>query len=73
MGLNNSIQEDGEDTDENYQPIGVKLDANVIVDTNEHVEAQEVARRVAEELSGEIEDEDVEVHMSSTNDHFNPE
>jgi len=73
MELNNSIQEDGEETDENYQPIGVKLEANVIVDTDKHVEAQEVAKFVAAELSGEIVDEDAKVNIQATNDHFKPE
>jgi hypothetical protein len=73
MGIENNTPETAESTDDDYEPIGVVLVANVIVHTDDHDEAQNAARGVVEELNGEMADGDIEVHMDTTNDHFEPE
>jgi len=73
MGLKDQSLGEGEEVSDDYEPIGVVLVANVVVHTDDHDEAQNAARGVVEELSGEMADGDIEVHMDTTNDHFEPE
>lgn len=54
-------------------PIGVVLVSNVIVETDDHDVAQNVAQGVVDELREVIDDEEVTVHIGSTSDHFYPE
>jgi len=65
--------ENEKDPNEEYEPIGVHLTASVLVHTDDHEEAKNVARGVAKELSGEMADGDIEVRMNPTIDCFRPE
>jgi len=62
-----------EKEEEQEGPIGVILAANVIVETDDHDIATNVAEGVVNELNEAIECEGISVDISQTYDHFYPE
>lgn len=53
--------------------IGVILTANVIVETDDHDLADDVAQGVVNELNQAIDEEEISVDIRRTTDHFYPE
>lgn len=64
----NKVEEEKQDG-----PIGVILTANVIVRTDDHDVAKDVAQGVVNELNKVVDDEEVIVDIRRTSDHFYPE
>jgi hypothetical protein len=59
--------------EEEEGPIGVILTANVIVETDDHDLASDVAQGVVNELNQAIDEEKISVNIRRTSDHFYPE
>ena len=73
-------EDEAEGVEHNSGPIGVHIDACVIVDTDDHIMANEIAdgvvnhlHKAIHELEESVDDEKAIVNIDRTSDYFYPE